>query len=1168
MKYKFIPFLISIGLTLVPFFWLKPGWLDLGGDSSRLYFYDPINYLKSFPLYVIAPTGTSVLMIGHHFIPFSLLLYLFKLLLFNSSYLLITLFNSMQLVVPFLSVYFITKELLPESNNVDKKPIRIFASTVAGLFYVLSPVLSPNGWDKAMIVHNQFFLNPLIFFLLLRFVHTKKILYMLLALLVTFLFASNFSPGPPPFAFFPLALFFLFVYSFIQKSSVPLKTIVVGGVLFLFLHAFHLVPQWMLFFSSQDNAYRQAALTHEGKIDRGLGYFTAAASTYKFVNNITSLPQGVSPVPVPKVLEPFWFIFPTILIVGFLVNGRLEKSERRMRLNFILLSCLFLATLFLATANVTHVGFELYKSFFNIPGFSMFRNYYGQFAFVFIFFYSLILGYALFLIFSSLNFKRTMFLASGILVLIIVSATPFLKGDMINVILNKGFTPQIGIAIKMDPVYEQALSYIRQYPIDGKLLSLPLTEGGHQIFAGKEGGAYDGPSTISYLTGKVDFAGRSGLNPFGELFLRLAREKDYESLKSVLSFLNVKYIFYNSDPYIFGEHFYRIPPYQEMHKYLPINQSSYKSFINQFDVITKKIDIGDKYHLHEVTTSYLPHIYAAKSLIKFDSSLTETPFPIFSGEDIRKAVIDSNAADTKGEYPFDETYLLAKQKNARIEASKKNPDVPVITSSVSPELLAWLFPFLALPQKATFPNEVKRVYDSYFDSNIYIAEEVIAMAEKENSLKGDTLMHYANLMKEVIDNFEKSQDPFIHSVSNEINMKRILARQENRIFAAIKKTSFSHLEKQELMKLSDEIFEELQVQLNNQYNQFITLTYGIDIPTDGFYDIYLRRDDIKKSMQNDVFLTVDDTRILPSDIDLEDHWIQFSGSLRKKEKINIQLSFPYYVDDQQKWKLLESKDFLGKDAVLLEGNVARDYVANVINAISVWEPNTLYLVSFDYQIDGIWKTYRAILESGDDTKLAFLQVLEGKLHSFDMNSPPSIEVKNLSVVKVPFPEIVVQKKETIKEGKTIPQIIFTKINPTKYKVQVKGARDPYVLVFLDAFNNNWKLFPLDNGSDKNQYSASYFQGDILEGMHTNSFLNTSTFEAWGKKAIAEDRHILVNGYANGWYILPSDTEGLSDYTLILEMTSQRVFYICFALSSLVFAVCCFWVLMLLSKKNK
>jgi len=66
----------------------------------------------------------------------------------------------------------------------------------------------------------------------------------------------------------------------------------------------------------------------------------------------------------------------------------------------------------------------------------------------------------------------------------------------------------------------------------------------------------------------------------------------------------------------------------------------------------------------------------------------------------------------------------------------------------------------------------------------------------------------------------------------------------------------------------------------------------------------------------------------------------------------------------------------------------------------------------------------------------------------------------------------------------LPSINFKKINSTKYKVLIRNAKDSFLLVFNQSFHKDWRLYLINN------------------------------FE------IAEERHLLVNGYANGWFIDP------------------------------------------------
>lgn len=52
---KILFILIILILIITPFFWMKPGEMDLGGDNSRLFFYNPVSFIKSVSLFSVDP---------------------------------------------------------------------------------------------------------------------------------------------------------------------------------------------------------------------------------------------------------------------------------------------------------------------------------------------------------------------------------------------------------------------------------------------------------------------------------------------------------------------------------------------------------------------------------------------------------------------------------------------------------------------------------------------------------------------------------------------------------------------------------------------------------------------------------------------------------------------------------------------------------------------------------------------------------------------------------------------------------------------------------------------------------------------------------------------------------------------------------------------------------
>lgn len=586
--------------------------MDLGGDDSRLYFYDPVNYLKTTVLYAVSPIGMNNESPFYFFLPFNILLINF-LSIVKSPYLIITLFNSFKLVVSFLSMYAIARELLIIHTSKERTLFIELSSIFVGLFYIFHPFMQNSAWDKALSIHAQIFLNPLMFYFLLKFFLTQRMLFLLMALLISFTFSTNFSWNAAPrfFAFYPLAVLYIVSFTLlVKKKNIAFGKLLAALFLFFAIHAFHLLPLFLSLVEKTGQAY-QRATESAGSFNAGLAYFLEVARHTRLSQNLLGFPLHMENF---KHFEFLFFFIPTIPIVGLILNKQ-KMLKKAIALNFPLLFLFFLFTVYLTTAKITNLGFEFYKSLFNFPVFAMFRNYNGQFFFVYFFFLSLLIGQALFYILIALkSTKQRIGVYTYITVLILASAVPFIRGDMINLIWNKGEKVEFKIPIKMDPTYEKFLAYIRDNPVDGKYLSLPLTESSYDVLRGTQGGVYLGPSIISQIGGRSDFNGYQVMFPFSETFLELSKAKEYEAIETLLAMLNIKYIFYNSDDtYQYFPHL----PYEHVRKYL-LDHDSYNEFLGNL-AITKKQSFGNLYHLYEVSNDvYLPHIYIPKRTAFFD----------------------------------------------------------------------------------------------------------------------------------------------------------------------------------------------------------------------------------------------------------------------------------------------------------------------------------------------------------------------------------------------------------------------------------------------------------------------------------------------------------------------------------------------------------------------
>lgn len=676
--------------------------MDLGGDGNRLYFYDPLAFIKNVSLYAIDSEGKGNVEQRHAYLVYVGLLALIKYFIY-SPHLLISIFNGIKLSVGFLSIYFIVKEFIGRESHKDKNIFSVeLSSIIAGIFYVVATGSEKLIflWVKALHSHDQVFLNPLIFLLLLRFLLTRNKWWLFSFLFVSFIFSSSFAliSAPPLFAFYPIAIVFLLLYvTLIRKRKILIKDVIIGIILFLGVQSFHLIPSIMTLF---DQGSSTNTIVFKESITGGLNYFLAVLGLGKASINLF--------VPTPEVtLRWTSFIGPFVVILGFLLQRKKQKE-------ILLTSLFFLITFFLVTANVTQIGAQIYSKLFYIPGFSMFRNFYTQWAFIFIFFYALLFGQSLSVILSRLKSSYIKVSAFIILLFFIIGFFPFLSGKLIDPI--QWGSNGVKNAMVMNPRYEQTLGFIRKLPDEGKILILPLTSYFHQIIYGTNNAAYVGPSSISILTHKKSFSGYQIFypNPIPETIMRLSREKNYDALNQIFSLFNIRYIFHNTDPKVYEKKF-PLFPNDYMMTSLPKTQEEYKEFVRKFPV--RLLYKNGTFNIFELDKKvYRAEVYIPDSIYKDDM------VQVVSNQQVsyQSAFIDKDVCK-KNEVVSDFCKAEYKPPHTEITVKKNNPVQYVIhikqSESTSPFLLV-------------FQNSYHKDWKLSLDQNSPLSEEKHVLVNK------------------------------------------------------------------------------------------------------------------------------------------------------------------------------------------------------------------------------------------------------------------------------------------------------------------------------------------------------------------------------------------------------------------------------------------------------
>ncbi|MBU4380841.1 alpha-(1-_3)-arabinofuranosyltransferase family protein [Candidatus Parcubacteria bacterium] len=196
------------------------------------------------------------------------------------------------------------------------------------------------------------------------------------------------------------------------------------------------------------------------------------------------------------------------------------------------------------------------------------------------------------------------------------------------------------------------------------------------------------------------------------------------------------------------------------------------------------------------------------------------------------------------------------------------------------------------------------------------------------------------------------------------------------------------------------------------------------------------------------------------------------------------------------YKFVDSKELSGSYSISLDYNFSKDILGFAVVGV---QQDGGYKI-FSEKFSGAGAYYNEMELKKDTNSLLFLKqefLINDKLKS-------KVDFMNISFAKAGSPSVVLKKVSDEKQQKTRPpNITYTKINPTKYRVQVDESGDSYNLVFNESFDKNWKL---------------YFKG---------------------RNEISSTRHFKINGYANLWKIEPEDVGDASSYTLTVEYVVQR-----------------------------
>ena len=392
------------------------------------------------------------------------------------------------------------------------------------------------------------------------------------------------------------------------------------------------------------------------------------------------------------------------------------------------------------------------------------------------------------------------------------------------------------------------------------------------------------------------------------------------------------------------------------------------------------------------------------------------------------------------------------------------------------------FNFSALKVSENTYFKLEKVKSDCFLPHIYAANNAFLFEGDRNSIPG-------------VSNFIPNKQDIIVGLDSSINRSKDLHAISQRIIEA---------RPDEISKLSDNPITQKLFSDLSYLDSLDFWTYSFSIPKEGEYEMIIdnngvihKESKVLKKGKNSVKVPVSKASSL-IDYDLLSLFINDKKATSFSQAIN---------------------DWQGDNIYLLSLKYKTDTASSIMATVEQRERHfngrlpfndynaTLFSQEIKHQNPGTYQ-YLAIFRTYINAQSAnvSLQKLLGDI------TIESFDIEKVSTPKVFFAILKEEKK-------TIPKITFHKINPTKYVVSVQGATEPYHLVFSESFNQNWKAY--------------------IQQCETSC----NIFQEWFLKPISEERHFMLNGFANGWNIIPSDSKKGANYALVIEYWPQQLFYI-------------------------
>lgn len=995
-------------------------------------------------------------------------------------------FFSFIFVLSGLSMYFLAITLWERKH---------FLALIASIVYMFNPVT--GGYWDSLLVPAIFCIaiSPLLLALFIKGLKFDNKLYYS----ILFSLSTVFYPmvSPPMFAILCFLFLAFWVYFSVKDRKIKRNTIyailcIVFFVLFNFWWISNTTRSFLGnpdFMESGDSFSRLATSSMKSSF---LNLFRFQTNYWGFSywgDNISDY--------TGYLLETNPFMVAGSFLITVLAFSSIILIKKSLLIRY--LSFVSLIFIFLSKGIHAPFGF-VYAKLFQLPLFNMFRTPAHKFPVATILIFSLLIGSVIDEIWCRLKTKRrgTRFLVVGIIVfLILANGWYFFTGD----VLQRGKAAPPPVQVKFPDYYWLAGDWLKGQKDYFRIFTLPGSDIPTNWTIYKWGflGLYAVPSEI-YERPVVDKLPRDSFESFRrQAYGLLGNFKglplDYRSLpktkniSKLLSLMTVKYLLVNRD--IDWQHQYYGTEDPKLLSKVISNQKEMK--------LEKTFGSLDFYKV----SNSLPHIFTSSStqqIIGDNFALALlADFPEWFPE---KGSFEGNS------FLANKIFVIPSPEN-----KVSSRDLAAFRNSTSID-----FPFSrwspgSVIYSAVINKEVKQVqsavnWQQEFGLKLSLSNKRIYEIQKWGATLSEevfkkTIENYRDKMTSAKNLFEEHY-PFENSKELISQYEAYLESQEERLLEVAK--SLDGYKKEMVYEALDELFDGSESKIYK--NNFFISKYNIDIKEKGSYDVYLRKDDALPAESHILLITKEETKTFENRP--EGEWISLGRKEYQAGKNNLSLEFSpteNLIDSQKRKTRFDSTA----------------YLCQQITSYS----NSLYQIKFDYKLKPDRQKILVIEENNSEKNIInFQKILRGggeKFRHYEgiFRSGPFVEkiyfcnqtndneneiiFSNLEVRKI-FEPVLVLSLQKKSENLISPMIQFQRISSGEYKVKVEEAKDPYILIFSETYSKDW-------------------QASI------------------GNKIITENKHLVINGYANSWLVKPDDSNKQEKYEILLRYQPQRLLFI-------------------------